>query len=229
MSEEGKVIMVDGGKGGVGKSFVCMATADRLKRTGVRVRLVEADNSNSDVAKCYAGVLDTECIDLETGNGWIEFLDLVHAHPEEAIVVNNRAANQAGLQNYAKMARDGLRELGRGLTVLWVMNAQRDSVELLRDFLDLLPGTEVHAVRNLYYGRDSDFSEYDQSKTRQILEGQGYRSLWMPKLASYVTDQMYNERLAIDAVGKVSFGLKQEVNRWRSVVDSEISLGRVLA
>jgi hypothetical protein len=40
---------------------------------------------------------------------------------------------------------------------------------------------------------------------------------------------MYNERLAIDAVGKVSFGLKQEVNRWRSVVDSEISLGRVLA
>jgi hypothetical protein len=222
------VYFIGGGKGGVGKSLVGMGGVDRLRRLGKSVLLVESDNNNSDVAKCYANILSTQCIDLETGNGWIEFLNLVDANPDKVIVVNQRAANREGLQNYAKMARDGLRELQRRLVVLWVMNAQRDSVELLHDFLELLPGTEVHAIRNLYYARESDFVQYERSEARKLLESQGHAAACMPVLASYVTDQMYNERVSIEEACKVSFGLKQEINRWRSIVDSDISLGRVL-
>jgi hypothetical protein len=224
-----RVIMVCGGKGGVGKSFNVMAVTDFLLRAGETVVLVESDNTNSDVAKCYQGTVQTELINLETANGWIDFLNVCNSNPNAVIVVNTRAANNEGLENYARMARDGLRKLHRPLLVLWVINTQRDSVELLHDFIELLPGTEVHAVKNLYYGRPGEFAEYEHSEARGIIESAGGRTVSLPKLASYVTDQMYNQRLAISAAAEVNFGLGIEVDRWREAVDSDASLGLVLA
>jgi hypothetical protein len=224
-----RVIMVCGGKGGVGKSFNVMALIDLLLRAGETVILIESDNSNSDVAKCYKGTVQTELINLETANGWIDFLNVCNANPNAVVVVNTRAANNEGLESYAKMARDGLRKLQRPFVVLWVLNTQLDSVELLHDFIELLPGTEVHAVKNLFYGRPVEFAEYDRSEARSIIEKTGGRSATLPVLASYVTDQMYNQRLAIAAAAEVNFGLGLEVDRWREAVDADGSLGGILA
>jgi CobQ/CobB/MinD/ParA nucleotide binding domain len=224
-----RVIMVCGGKGGVGKSFNVMAVIDFLLRAGETVVLIESDNSNSDVAKCYQSSVQTKLINLETANGWIDFLNVCKANPNAVIVVNTRAANNEGLESYAKMARDGLRKLDRPFVVLWVLNTQRDSVELLHDFIDLLPGTEVHAVKNLFYGRPGEFIEFERSEARALIEASGGQSGTLPVLASYVTDQMYNERLTIAAAGDVNFGLGIEVDRWREAVDADTGLGHVLA
>jgi hypothetical protein len=223
------VIMVNGGKGGVGKSFNVIAVTDFLRRIGVEVILVESDNSNPDVAKCYQGIVRVELINLETANGWIDFLNVCNANPNAVIVVNTRAANKEGLENYATMARDGLRKLQRPFVVLWVLNTQRDSVELLHDFLELLPGTQVHAIKNLHCGRSVEFAEYEQSEARAIIETMGGRTGTLPVLASYVTDQMYNQRLSIEAAAEVNFGLGIEVERWRKAVDADAGLGLVLS
>jgi hypothetical protein len=221
-----RVIKVGGGKGGVGKTFLAMALIDYHLRAGESVVVVESDSTNSDVAQCYKDRVQTHLIDLETANGWIDFLNVCKDNPEAVIVVNTRAANDKGLESYAKMARNGLRKLERPFVVFWVLNTQRDSVELLHDFIELLPGTEVHGVMNLHCGREDEFEEFRCSDARKTIKQQGGQAITLPVLASYVTDQLYNERKSIEAASEVNFGVGIEIDRWREELDAQ--LGRIL-
>ena len=65
MSENQRIYIVGGSKGGVGKSMVSMALVDYLRESKRKVILVETDTSNPDVAKAYGPIMDVEVIDLD--------------------------------------------------------------------------------------------------------------------------------------------------------------------
>ena len=48
--------------------------------------------------------------------------------------------------------------LGRQLLALWVMSDGKDSVLLLKEFMEALPEARVSAVRNIYRGIPETFS-----------------------------------------------------------------------
>ena len=48
---------------------------------------------------------------------------------------------------------DSLRELARPLITLWVIRRQRDSLELLKDYMDNVAGGIIHVVENGYLAR----------------------------------------------------------------------------
>ena len=68
----GRIYWIGGSKGGVGKSMMTLATIDYLIERGAKVVLVECDTSNPDVWKAYREQTETELIDLDEADGWIQ-------------------------------------------------------------------------------------------------------------------------------------------------------------
>lgn len=215
-----KRIYISGGsKGGVGKSFLTMAILDRLTETGEKVLLIESDTSNPDVWKAYKDVTETVLLNLDEADGWIELLNVCEAQPDSTVVINTAARNNVGVSAYGATLNNTLEELQRELVTLWCINRQRDGLELLKAFMDAIPASVVHVVRNGYFGPEAKFELYNGSKVRKEVEARGGKSLLLPDLADRVADELYSKRLSIAAAAKqMPIGNRAELQRWRTEV-----------
>ena len=215
-AKKGDIYFVGGGKGGVGKTFTTIALVDALEQAGVKVLLIESDTSNPDVWKMYKDQIETRLIDLDDANGWIDLVNACDEFKDHVVVINTAARNNKGVVAYGETLNSTLVELGRELTTLWVINRQRDSLELLKEYRDALPGTKVHVIRNGYFGDEQKFELYNHSKTRETIESEGGKSLLLPDLADRVSDDLYSKRLSISrAMTELPIGNRAELARWR--------------
>jgi hypothetical protein len=210
------ILLVGGGKGGVGKSLFSVALVDYVGAADRRPFLVETDTSVPDVFKTYGGQIGAELVNLDEREGWIELLNVVESHGDETIVINTGARNQTGISNFGRTLRKALPQLKRKLIAFWLIDRKRESLELLSDFIETLPEAQIHVVRNLYLGSERKFELYNGSKMRAAIEQAGGRSLNFPELADRVTDAMNKGRLTVaKAIEELSFGDRMEVERWR--------------
>ena len=216
------IYLVGGSKGGVGKSMVTMALIDYLQGNGESVVLIETDTSNPDVWKTYGESIKGELVNLEEADGWIKLINICgdDANKESTIVINTRAANNQGVQKYGETLNSTLEELGRTLIALWVVNRQRDSLELLKDFREALPNALVHVVRNGYFGEESKYQLYNGSKIRAAVEEKGGKSLTFPDMADLLADDIYTKRLTIaKASADLPIGNRAELKRWKALAN----------
>jgi hypothetical protein len=213
------IFLVGGGKGGVGKSMLSMALLDYLRGKEGAPLLIETDTSAPDVWKAYKGDVESQCIDLEQRDGWLELLDLLDAKADTSIVINTKAANQVGLRKFGGMLTEALRQQKRKLLALWVIDRKRDGLELLGGFLDMLAKderVEIHVVRNLYWGDEAKFDMYNGSELRKEIERRGGRTLNFPDVADRVAEAINRERIPIHkARESLPFGSRVEVCRWQ--------------
>jgi hypothetical protein len=215
----GRIYWVGGSKGGVGKSMMTAATLDYLLEGGRKVLLVECDTSNPDVWKAYKELLHTELIDLDEADGWIHLVNTCDSHRDSVVVVNTAARNNLAVKQYGQTLDNSLEELGTKLVALWVINRQRDSLELLKGFMDAVPKADVHVVRNGYFGEERKFELYNASKIREAVETRGGQSVTLPDLADRVADDIYSKRLSLSAAAKtLPIGNRAELGRWRGEV-----------
>lgn len=216
------IYLVGGSKGGVGKSMVTMALIDYLQGNGESVVLIETDTSNPDVWKTYGDSIKGELVNLEEADGWIKLINICgdDSNKESTIVINTRAANNQGVQKYGETLNSTLEELGRTLIALWVINRQRDSLELLKDFREALPNALVHVVRNGYFGEESKYQLYNGSKIRAAVEEKGGKSLTFPDMADLLADDIYTKRLTIaKASADLPIGNRAELKRWKALAN----------
>lgn len=214
------IYLVGGSKGGVGKSMVTMSLIDYLQGNGESVVLIETDTSNPDVWKTYGKETKGELVNLEEADGWIKLINICgdDANKDSTIVINTRAANNQGVQKYGETLNSTLEELGRTLVALWVINRQRDSLELLKDFRDALPNALVHVVRNGYFGDESKYQLYNGSKIRAAVEDKGGKSLTFPDMADLLADDIYTKRMTIaKASADLPIGNRAELKRWKAL------------
>ena len=213
------IYLVGGSKGGVGKSLVTMATVDYLLERGESVLLIESDTSNPDVWKAYKDTTETELVDLDEADGWIQLVNVCDSKPDSVVVINTAARNNKSISAYGETLSSTLDELKRKLITLWVINRQRDSLELLKEFMDAIPNTMVHVVRNAYFGEEKKFELYNGSKLRATVESRGGKSLTFPDLADRVSDDLYSKRMSIAvALKEMPIGNRAELMRWRAEV-----------
>lgn len=211
-----RIYLSGGSKGGVGKSLVSMAVIDYLQERGETVLLIESDTSNPDVYKCYQATTETAVINLETADGWIKLVNTCDSKPDSVIVINTQAANSKSVTAYSETLTATLEELKRELVTLWSINTQRDSLALLNKYLDAVPNSLVHVVRNLHYGDVEDFDMYEESKARTAVEARGGKVINLPKMADRVAKEIYSDRFSISAASKdMPIGNRAEVQRWR--------------
>jgi hypothetical protein len=211
------IYMVGGSKGGVGKSFVTLALVDYLRRMDVNVVLVETDTANPDVMKAVHDEIECASCDLDDVSGWIDFVNFCDLHRDSAVIVNTAARSQTGVAQYGGTLASALDDLARRLVVLWVINRQRDSLELLLKFGATFPDAVTHVVRNGYFGAPEKFALYRESNLRKAIEAQG-QSLDFPDLADRVADELRSQRLSIrKAAEMMHIGERAELLRWRAL------------
>jgi hypothetical protein len=213
------IIWVGGSKGGVGKSLLTMALLDYVASKGDKALLIECDTSNPDVYKSYKDEVPTELVNLDERDGWIQLVNVCDGNSDSVIVVNTAARNNHSVTNFSGTLSGGLEELQRELVSLWVINRQRDSLELLKEFMEAIPRAAVHVVRNGYFGDEKKFELYNGSRVKEAVESKGGKSITFPELADRVADDLYTKRLSIAAAGKaLPIGNRMELARWRGEV-----------
>lgn len=218
------IYLVGGSKGGVGKSLVTMALVDFLQNRGETLLLVETDTENPDVWKCYGKLVETHMVNLDEADGWIELVNLCDSKPESTVVINTAARNSKGVSAYGETLGATLAELKRKLVTLWVINRQRDSIELLKSYMESIPSATVHVVRNGYFGDEKKFELYNESKTRKAVEEKDGKSVTFPDLADRVSDDIYSKRMSIEVANKeLPLGNRAEILRWRGEVKKVLS------
>jgi hypothetical protein len=164
------IYVVGGSKGGVGKSLVSMAMTHFLTEAREKVFLIDADTSNPDVFKSYGAEVQCELVNLDDADGWIRFVNICDENKDAAVVVNTAARNNQGVAAYGATLSKSLEELDRDLVTLWVINRQRDSLELLKDYIEAIPYSTVHVVKNGYFGADAKFELFNNSQIRKAIE-----------------------------------------------------------
>lgn len=213
------IIIVSGSKGGVGKSLTTMALLDYFSSNHKYQKLIDADTHNPDVWRCYGRVTEGEVVNLDDVEGWIHTINVCDASPFKAVVVNTPAQSNVAVAKHAPILLDSLRELGRPLITLWVINRQRDSLELLQDYMTHVSGRPVHVVCNGYFGEESKFELYKGSTIRETVKSLGGKSLFLPDLSDRVTDELYGKRTTLaEAAQQFKLGDRAELQRWRNSV-----------
>ena len=177
---ENNISLVSGAKGGVGKSLVTMGLLDYLKDRNAA--LLETDVANPDVGKSYSKEVSKFAgLDIAHEEAWIDLANFLEK-TKSPVVIN--AAAGLGSSNSVKNLGDGLSELERDLRVFWILNTQKDGLNLLKSFLDEVEGSErikVHAVRNTFFGTPDDFRLFNEGlKGRIIDRGGGHSRLSGP-------------------------------------------------
>jgi hypothetical protein len=196
-----------------------MAIIDYLQEQGESVLLIESDTSNPDVWKNYGECVETQLLDLDEADGWIQLVNLCDSKPDSVVVINTAARNNQGVSAYGATLNSTLAELKRDLVTLWVINRQRDSLELLKEYMDAIPDSRVHVVRNGYFGEEKKFELYNGSKIRTAVESRGGLSLNFPDLADRVSDDIYSKRLSIaKSLKELPIGNRAELSRWKTEV-----------
>jgi hypothetical protein len=214
-----RIYWIGGSKGGVGKFMMTMATLDYLIERGDRVALIETDTSNHDVWNAYHEQIPSGLFDLDHADGWIDFVNTCAAQRNRTVVVNTAARNNVAVRQHGETLNASLDELGAKLLTLWVINRQRDGLELLEEFIEAVPKADVHVVRNGHFGDERKFELYNQSKIKAAIEQRGGRSLTLPDLADRVADDLYSQRIALNVAAKsLPIGNRAELGRWRSQV-----------
>jgi hypothetical protein len=212
----GRIYWIGGSKGGVGKSMMTFAMLDYLVERGDKILLVDCDTSNPDAWKTYRDLVPTELANLDEVDGWIHLVNTCEAHRGSVIVINTAARNNVAVKRFGQTLSGSLDELGLKLVVLWIINRQRDSLDLLKEFIEAMPSAEVHVVRNAYFGEEARFELYNTSSLRETVEGRGGKSVTLPDLADRVADDLYTKRLSISAAAKtLPIGNRAELGRWR--------------
>lgn len=189
-----RTILVDGDKGGVGKSLATRALVEFYLEQPAerRPRLVvfDADHSNPDVCgreglKAGEGILSTGLIDLSTEAGWIDFASRLEKIREIdcRVIVNMPAQIGSVFDGRIGLLADVLRE-ARTVPV-WVLSRTRESITALEHRVRYLPSqySAGLAVRNLFFGSAEKFVLWDTSPLRKTLvAGGGWLETELPEL-----------------------------------------------
>jgi len=227
-----RIIFVGGSKGGTGKSMVCSTVLDYLVQKGMDPILVETDTSNPDVYKAHKSqiTVSVTALELDNADGWIELINFADKNRSRPLVVNTAARNLTGVQKFGGTLLNTLGELDRELITIWTINRQRDSLELLADYLDVMPVSErhvLHVARNLYFGEREKYQLYSESEIKKRVEAGNGRTIDFPDLADRVADDLATRRLSIkSAIEELPIGNRAELLRWR--IAAHRSLGEVL-
>src|SRR4030095_2636888 len=116
-------------------------------------------------------------------DGWIELVNTCDEHSGSIVVSNTAGRNNGAVSEFGATLNGSLEELRRRLIALWVINRQRDALELLKDFMAAIPNALVHVVRNAHFGEEKKFELYNGSKVRETIEQHGGKSRRLPDLA----------------------------------------------
>lgn len=187
-----QIIVVGGGKGGVGKSMIAMCLLDMLREKSLIY--IETDDSNADVYKAVHRSVTSHVINMDTESGYLRLGEVIETEQPDYTVINTAARATQSLIDHSVLLSALATGTGATLSMVWAMNRQRDGLELLKSFMDNRTGYDaIYAVKNLYFGAPEKFLRYDTSKIKTQVK----QTLELPELNDLLADKLVDERLPL--------------------------------
>lgn len=210
------IIFVGGSKGGVGKSMVSATLVDFLNRNGESVYLIETDTSNADVYKSHKESVTFDLFNLDEAQGWVDMINQIESNPDKTFVINSAARVITGVTEHGSLLMESAEAAGRRVVTIWVINPQRDSLELLTDYIPVMDKSVIHVFKNTFFGPKEDFILFDESDLPEQIEKTGGRDFLFPEVARRVANQMNIRRYSVErALVEMPLGNRVELERWR--------------
>ncbi len=196
--------LIDGEKGGVGKSLFARCLAHYFESTSVDYFLVDTDSNNADVAEVYGGIKDIsfKASDEATAlnSKAAAKVDQIFDKAFEKPVLVNLPANVHEQVNYWILDNDLLEgELVLRANVKigkWFLsNGSYNSVKLFLESLEAYEGKLSHVlVRN--YGLNPDWSNVDEREDfKKAKEKYGFSEIKFPGLRATERDYLEENRI----------------------------------
>jgi NAD(P)-dependent dehydrogenase (short-subunit alcohol dehydrogenase family) len=225
-----KIYIVIGGKGGVGKTIVSKSLTEHLLEQGENVLAIDADCANPGLHKTfekqdgheteYPAKLVVHTFNLAQVEGWSALITLCSDLPDHTVVIDTPAGSHESIRQFATILHSCLGELDRDWCSLFVVSGQRDSVELLAEYLEITPRTHVvHAILNGFFGDGRSFERFQRSNTRvQVLARRGTIASF-PALAAHIVNAIDWDRLSFtQAARQFAIGHRAVLIPWLSEV-----------
>jgi hypothetical protein len=228
----GKILTyVGGSKGGTGKSLVSMGLIDYLRRTAPKdeILLFETDSTNPDVGRLYKktkGVVVENLALNENEDNWTDLIDMVDQSKAPHIIINSMAGANLGIEAQGEFLNEAIEQdiLDIDLKCLWVMNKDKDSVDLLRQYMERIRHAVIYPIKNLWFGKESEFSYYrDSNEGRaicQMVQKRGGRDFNFPVLNQKLTYKLYTQQENFDEIREaLPGGLRISLSHWITQVN----------
>ena len=231
-----KTFIIDGDKGGVGKSLAARALVHHYltQPNEIRPRIIvyDADLSNPDVCghgglEAGSGVTATAMIDLSTENGWIDLGTRVATIASAAekndyrIIINMPA--QIGTRAFdgsIHIVSEVLREANA--IPVWMLSRTQESLRALDYRLRNMPARYESGmvIKNLFFGAADKFALWSVDELRaQLVDGGHWIESELPELNDQLTVMIgrrpFHEVLQTGIDGKLlPFGYKLALESW---------------
>ncbi len=237
-----KTIMVDGDKGGVGKSLVTRAIVDlylNAEEAGIGNRrymlaVYDADRRNPDVCgrggyTAHDHIVAADLVALDSEAGWIDFgnrlepiLRLGRADDTEVRIIVSMPA-QIGQIFDGSVALVNTLLQGLHAVPVWVLSRTREGVTALEDRIRAYPAQYATgvAVRNLFFGDREKFAIWETSDLRQTLVHAGqWADVILPEMNDLVFERIGRTPFHIAAQtgtqsGPLGWGEHAALSAWR--------------
>lgn len=174
---------IGGEKGGVGKSLVARVLAQHLIDRSLPFIAFDTDRSHGALLRFYGDYAAPVTLDAHDSLDRVMEAAADPAVPERRVLVDLAAQTQAAFTSWLQDAGvvEVAAELGIGLRYWHVMDAGRDSVDLLASWLDG-PGAALPLVIVLNEVRGERFEQLEASGLLARAQGSGAQVLRLRKL-----------------------------------------------
>lgn len=173
--------LIGGEKGGVGKSLVARLLAQYMIDHSIAFLGFDSDRSHGALLRFYAGYASPVLIDQYDSLDVI--VEAASENAERRILVDLAAQTSERLTQWMEDSQllDVAPEIGLNIQYWHVMDAGRDSVDLLKRLLDR-HGSRLRYVLVLNQLRGDDFRILDQSGEKQRAESLGATVITLKRL-----------------------------------------------
>ena len=218
------VIVADGDKGGVGKSFTMRSVAHCQRSWGMDCVGIDGDSRNAHLERYYGSTMPVSRPYLREEKGWNEMIDLIHAtSSDRPILVDLPAGIGDAVKRWGPKFGAALDKMQRRLIRLWVLDEEDDVIQLLRLSSGVFPfGPSTVVVMNGRFGDREAFELWNGSKTRRDLLAAGGTETYLPRLAPAAREKIRNARCPFaDAAEKANFTLSEAIDLeiWLSSIE----------
>ena len=225
------IVFTAGDKGGLGKSIVARTVADLLLREAPPLLTLDADRRNAHLFNMFDGhAAGAKRIFLDSHEGWMDLVDTVQDHPHHNVVVDLPGGIGGTFITEFPLFAPLLRnELGHEIALLWVLDRQEDSINLLRLANPVLDGNvdRLAAIRNNLWGPAEKFTRWEASATvRPAFEAMGGVTIDFPELSERTHDRImklkvppFSKLLADPQSQDVRMTDQHELTRWLAQTD----------
>jgi hypothetical protein len=185
-----KTFLIDGDKGGIGKTMVSRIVADtfvRHKTNGLpsaKIICLDADHTNPDFAgssgyEADASIFATGLINLDDPDNWMEMMNTVEPYIEMAqteevrIIISLPATIQRAFVSGSEAVGQAMEMLNA--VPVWVVGDTDDSVKQLQKRYELMPRRFEHGivVLNQKFGNQDKFVHWNGSEIQKEIIGSG--------------------------------------------------------